>query len=103
MAEKILMKEFKLLQKEKWAQVSVSITISTSMSRLAPCYPRSHTTRPPLLTDTATRPTRGGQLFEDDISRWNIALMVLNPDSMYYGGYFKSMMTFPRNYPYSPP
>jgi len=28
---------------------------------------------------------------------------VLNPDSLYYGGYFKAKMTFPRNYPHSPP
>ncbi|KAI5281879.1 hypothetical protein KEM54_003086 [Ascosphaera aggregata] len=62
MAEKILMNEFKLLRKEKWAK-----------------------------------------LFEDDIFRWNIALMVLNPDSLYHGGYFRSLMTFPKNYPYSPP
>ncbi|KAI5299300.1 hypothetical protein KEM56_003351 [Ascosphaera pollenicola] len=64
MAEKILMNEFKLLQKEKWARI---------------------------------------ELFEDDIYRWNIALMVLNPDSLYYGGYFKGMMTFSQNYPFSPP
>ena len=29
--------------------------------------------------------------------------MVLNPDSLYYGGYFKATMTFPDNYPYTPP
>lgn len=29
--------------------------------------------------------------------------MVLNPDSLYYGGYFKAQMTFPRDYPYKPP
>ena len=29
--------------------------------------------------------------------------MVLNPDSLYHGGYFKAKMTFPKNYPYSPP
>jgi ubiquitin-protein ligase len=28
---------------------------------------------------------------------------VINPDSMYYGGYFKASMTFPPNYPYAPP
>ena len=32
-----------------------------------------------------------------------MALIVLNPDSLYYGGYFKAKMTFPKNYPYSPP
>ena len=34
---------------------------------------------------------------------WSVALIVLNPDSLYYGGYFKAKMTFPRNYPHSPP
>ncbi|RJE24676.1 ubiquitin-conjugating enzyme [Aspergillus sclerotialis] len=42
-------------------------------------------------------------LHNDDIFRWNVALVVVNPDSMYYGGYFKAAMTFPSNYPYSPP
>lgn len=28
---------------------------------------------------------------------------MLNPDSLYYGGYFRAIMTFPKNYPYSPP
>jgi len=27
----------------------------------------------------------------------------MNPDSLYYGGYFKAKMTFPKNYPYRPP
>ncbi|KAL1876668.1 Ubiquitin-conjugating enzyme subunit [Paecilomyces lecythidis] len=43
------------------------------------------------------------ELNEDDIFNWNIGLIVLNPDSLYYGGYFKAKMTFPKNYPYSPP
>lgn len=43
------------------------------------------------------------QLNEEDIYRWNIALIVLNPDSLYYGGYFKAIMTFPKDYPYTPP
>jgi len=43
------------------------------------------------------------ELNNDDIFNWNIALIVLNPDSLYYGGYFKAVMTFPINYPYSPP
>ena len=29
--------------------------------------------------------------------------MVLNPDSLYYRGYFKARMTFPEDYPYTPP
>lgn len=43
------------------------------------------------------------ELDNDDIFRWHVALVVLNPDSMYYGGYFKASMIFPKNYPYSPP
>ncbi|OAX79079.1 hypothetical protein ACJ72_06604 [Emergomyces africanus] len=43
------------------------------------------------------------ELHNDDIFRWNVALIVLNPDSLYYGGYFKATMTFPQNYPFSPP
>jgi ubiquitin-conjugating enzyme E2 R len=40
---------------------------------------------------------------EEDIYRWNLALIVLNPDSLYYGGYFKAQINFPRDYPYKPP
>jgi len=40
---------------------------------------------------------------EDNIYHWNLALMVINPDSMYYGGFFKAQMTFPKDYPYKPP
>ncbi|EEH21727.2 hypothetical protein PABG_03943 [Paracoccidioides brasiliensis Pb03] len=43
------------------------------------------------------------ELKDDNIFHWNVALIVLNPDSLYYGGYFKATMTFPPNYPYSPP
>lgn len=43
------------------------------------------------------------ELINDDILQWSVALIVLNPDSAYYGGYFKAKMTFPHNYPYSPP
>ncbi|KAJ5517937.1 MmgE/PrpD, partial [Penicillium expansum] len=39
------------------------------------------------------------QLHDDDIFNWDVALIVINPDSMYYGGYFKASMTFPSNYP----
>ncbi|KAG8532075.1 uncharacterized protein KY384_003712 [Bacidia gigantensis] len=42
-------------------------------------------------------------LIDDSITDWSIALMVINPASLYYGGYFKATMTFPSNYPYSPP
>jgi len=40
---------------------------------------------------------------EDNIYHWNVALMVINPDSIYYGGFFKAQMTFPKDYPYKPP
>ncbi|OAL73586.1 ubiquitin-conjugating enzyme E [Trichophyton violaceum] len=43
------------------------------------------------------------ELNNDDIFNWDIALIVLNPDSLYHGGFFKGKITFPRNYPYSPP
>ncbi|PSR80766.1 putative ubiquitin-conjugating enzyme CDC34 [Coniella lustricola] len=35
--------------------------------------------------------------------RWQLAMMVVNPDSDFNGGYFKAEMTFPNDYPYSPP
>ncbi|CAL9730311.1 ubiquitin-conjugating enzyme E2-34 kDa [Monosporozyma unispora] len=42
---------------------------------------------------------------EDDsnIFVWNIGVMVLNEDSIYHGGYFKSQMRFPNDFPFSPP
>ncbi|KAL8739958.1 MAG: hypothetical protein Q9190_007286 [Brigantiaea leucoxantha] len=43
------------------------------------------------------------ELNQDDVFNWSIALIVINPDSLYYGGYFKANMKFPRNYPYAPP
>jgi ubiquitin-conjugating enzyme E2 R len=42
-------------------------------------------------------------LINENILEWSVALIVLNPDSLYYGGYFKARMSFPRNYPYEPP
>lgn len=75
------MKEYKELSKEKWLQIEVS-----------PACPPATRTRSNML-----------QLDDDNIYRWNIALIILNPDSLYYGGYFKAVMTFPRDYPYIPP
>lgn len=43
------------------------------------------------------------ELVNDDIYNWDVALIVLNPESLYYGGYFKARMHFPQNFPYSPP
>jgi ubiquitin-conjugating enzyme E2 R len=42
-------------------------------------------------------------MIDDNVFEWSVALIVLNEDSLYYGGYFKAKMTFPRNYPHSPP
>ncbi|KAI4204443.1 MAG: hypothetical protein LQ350_001200 [Teloschistes chrysophthalmus] len=43
------------------------------------------------------------ELKDDDIFNWKIALIVINPDSWYYGGYFLAHMKFTSNYPYAPP
>ncbi|CAG7927518.1 unnamed protein product [Penicillium olsonii] len=43
------------------------------------------------------------ELRDDNIFIWDLALIVVNPDSLYYGGYFKGTMKFPANYPYAPP
>lgn len=43
------------------------------------------------------------ELVDENIQKWIAALIVLNPDSRYYGGYFKAKLTFPNDYPYSPP
>lgn len=40
---------------------------------------------------------------ETDMMKWSVGLMVVNPDSVFHGGYFKADMTFPRDYPYRPP
>ena len=45
--------------------------------------------------------------FEDDDSanllKWRFALMVINSDSAFNGGYFRAEMVFSDDYPYSPP
>ncbi|CCH62264.1 hypothetical protein TBLA_0G03270 [Henningerozyma blattae CBS 6284] len=40
---------------------------------------------------------------ESNLFIWNIGVMVLNEDSIYHGGYFKSQMRFPEDFPFSPP
>ncbi|KAJ9653799.1 Ubiquitin-conjugating enzyme subunit [Neophaeococcomyces mojaviensis] len=40
---------------------------------------------------------------DEDVLKWDLALMVVNPDSAYTGGYFKCQMRFPKNYPFTPP
>lgn len=82
MAERILLNEFKSLSKEEWVKVEVGSRPLLQMNN-------------PWLMLL--------QLNNDDIFNWNVALIVINPDSLYYGGYFEAKMTFPSNYPYSPP
>lgn len=43
------------------------------------------------------------QLNDENVFQWDLALLVTNPDSLYYGGYFKAQMNFPKDYPYKPP
>jgi ubiquitin-conjugating enzyme E2 R len=43
------------------------------------------------------------ELVNDNVFHWKVALIVLNPTSVYYGGYFLANLSFPSNYPYSPP
>ncbi|KAF2181865.1 hypothetical protein K469DRAFT_588610 [Zopfia rhizophila CBS 207.26] len=43
------------------------------------------------------------ELINENVFEWSVALIVLNPESLHYGGYFKAKMSFPKNYPYSPP
>ncbi|KAF2086883.1 ubiquitin-protein ligase [Saccharata proteae CBS 121410] len=51
----------------------------------------------------AKEPWTNIDLVNENIFEWSVALIVLNPDSAYYGGYFKAKMVFPKTYPYSPP
>lgn len=44
--------------------------------------------------------------FEPDqvnLLQWRFALMVINPDSAFNGGYLRAEMTFTEDYPYQPP
>ncbi|KAI5790167.1 ubiquitin-conjugating enzyme/RWD-like protein [Geopyxis carbonaria] len=34
---------------------------------------------------------------------WDVALIVMNPDSLYHGAYLKAELKMPKNYPMSPP
>ncbi|KAK3202385.1 hypothetical protein GRF29_161g1000344 [Pseudopithomyces chartarum] len=43
------------------------------------------------------------ELINENVFEWSVALIVLNPDSLYYGGYYKAKLTFPKNYPFMPP
>ncbi|KAK9367106.1 ubiquitin-conjugating enzyme/RWD-like protein [Lipomyces kononenkoae] len=56
------------------------------------------------LTDPkCTMPSFQIELKDGNIYLWNVAVMVLNRESIYYGGYFKAEMRFPLDYPFSPP
>lgn len=59
-----------------------------------------------LMTELASLQKEKWVNFEDDTSnlfRWRFALMVINPDSAFNGGYFRAEMSFTEDYPYSPP
>lgn len=77
------MNEYKALSKEPWTNIEVS---QPWASRSRGIYTKSTM-----------------QLINDNVYEWSVALIVLNPDSLYYRGFFKAKMTFPKNYPYSPP
>ncbi|CAN8095894.1 unnamed protein product [Discula destructiva] len=40
---------------------------------------------------------------ERNMFRWTVALMIINSDSAFNGGYFKCEIMFPQDYPYTPP
>ncbi|QPG76182.1 hypothetical protein FOA43_003568 [Brettanomyces nanus] len=40
---------------------------------------------------------------DDNIFFWKVVLMVIDPESNYYGACFKGQLKFPENYPFSPP
>jgi ubiquitin-conjugating enzyme E2 R len=92
-AQRVLMNEFKQLSKEKWTNIEVSLS-----GRVC----RGHSSIVATATMQSTQ-LNAEQLINDNVFEWSVALIVLNEDSLYYGGYFKAKMTFPRNYPHSPP
>ncbi|KAF2457026.1 ubiquitin-conjugating enzyme/RWD-like protein [Lineolata rhizophorae] len=81
MAERILMNEYKMLAKEPWTNIEVPAAAG------------------PLVAFGKIE----ANLVEDNIFEWSVALIPTNKDSFYQGGYYKAIMTFPKNYPYSPP
>jgi ubiquitin-conjugating enzyme E2 G1 len=57
------------------------------------------------LKDLYKHPVDGfsaGLVNEDNIFEWNVTI-IAPPDTLYDGGYFNAIMSFPSNYPYSPP
>ncbi len=66
-AKQRLMQEYKDLEKEKWANIEVSTRGNLSVS-----YANG-----------------SQQLDEGGIFKWDISLLVINPESAFNGGYFK--------------
>jgi ubiquitin-conjugating enzyme E2 R len=83
MSKNVLMNEYKALAKEKWVEIEVLDSLPER-----------------ILRNSLTCMQLGD---EEDLYNWTIALIVINPDSLYYGGYFKAKMSFPKDYPYKPP
>ncbi len=81
-----LMSEMKALRKEKWINFEDVGYQSLRSSEMTPSL-----TFHPWQDDQAS------------ILRWHFALMVINSDSAFNGGYFKAEMTFTDEYPYQPP
>lgn len=63
------MNEYKTLSKEPWVNIEVSGDVPghIGVGQLTICPP---------------------QLADENVREWKIGLIVLNPDSLYYGGYF---------------
>lgn len=40
---------------------------------------------------------------DSNLFSWNVGIMIQNEESIYNGGYLKGLMSFPDDYPYSPP
>jgi ubiquitin-conjugating enzyme E2 R len=80
-----LMSEMKALRKENWINFEDV---------------RDESVQPPNSTQLTFHPWQDDQ---GSILKWNFALMVINPDSAFNGGYFKAEMTFTDEYPYQPP
>jgi ubiquitin-conjugating enzyme E2 R len=78
------MNEYQALSKEPWTNVEVGGWLISGLV-------------------TSPADLAFAQLINDNIMEWKVALIVLNPDSLYYRGYFIARMSFPENYPYLPP
>lgn len=61
-----------------------------------PSLPRS-------VPKAVTNPCRPTQDDSTNLLKWRFALMVINSDSAFNGGYFRAEMVFSDDYPYSPP